>query len=224
MKENTKRNFALAGILFALFGILTFLVLNADVQPIGPNGSTIGLATINQLVWNLTGKNIIWYHITDWLGFAAIFTTIGFGVLGLIQLIKRRSFLKVDADIYILGVFYILVIAAYSFFEIYIVNYRPVLMNGCLEASFPSSHTMIICSIMGTAVMQFNSRIKNKTILKIANALSIAVIIVTVVGRMFSGVHWFSDIVGGLFLSGAFIMLYYSFVKLISHSYADLSV
>lgn len=215
MQRKTKRNFMITGILLALFGILTFLVLKVDVQAIGPNKSIIGLATVNQLVWNLTGENIIWYHITDWLGLVAIFTAFGFAIFGLVQLIRRRSFLKVDGDIYILGAFYILVIACYCFFEINIVNYRPVLMNGYLEASFPSSHAMIVCSIMGTAIMQFTSRIKNKTILRIVNALSMAVILVTVIGRLISGVHWFSDIIAGLLLSGALIMLYHSCVSLI---------
>lgn len=215
MQKNTKRNFIITCTLFVLFGILTLLVLKVDVQPIGPNNSIIGLATINQFVWNLTGENIIWYHITDWLGFAGIFTALGFAILGLIQLIKRRSFLKVDPDIYILGAFYILVIVCYCFFEINIVNYRPVLMNGYLEASFPSSHAMVICSILGTAMLQFKNRIKNKAVLRIANILSVAVILVTVIGRLLSGVHWFSDIIAGILLSGALIMLYHSCVELI---------
>jgi undecaprenyl-diphosphatase len=215
MQKNTKRNFIITCTLFALFGILTLLVLKVDVQPIGPNESTTGLATINQFIWNLTGENIIWYHITDWLGFAGIFTALGFAILGLVQLIKRRSFLKVDPDIYILGAFSLLVIACYCFFEISIVNYRPILMNGYLEASFPSSHAMIICSILGTAMLQFKNRIKNKAVLRIANILSIAVILVTVIGRLLSGVHWFSDIIAGILLSSALIMLYYSCVSLI---------
>lgn len=215
MHTNRKRNFTATGILFALFGLLTLLVLKVDVQPIGPNSSTIGLATINQLIWNLTGENIIWYHITDWLGLVGIFTAFSFAVFGLIQLIKRKSLLKVDPDIYILGAFYILVIVCYCFFEINIVNYRPVLMNGYLEASYPSSHTMIICCLMGTAMLQFKSRIKNKIVLRIVNTISMAIIIVTVIGRLISGVHWFSDIIGGLLLSGALIMLYYSCVEVV---------
>ncbi|MBQ1992701.1 MAG: phosphatase PAP2 family protein [Clostridia bacterium] len=215
MHTNRKRNFTATGILFALFGLLTLLVLKVDVQPIGPNSSTIGLATINQLIWNLTGENIIWYHITDWLGLVGIFTAFGFAVFGLVQLIKRKSLLKVDPDIYILGAFYILVIVCYCFFEINIVNYRPVLMNGYLEASYPSSHTMIICCLMGTAMLQFKSRIINKIVLRIVNTISMAIIIVTVIGRLISGVHWFSDIIGGLLLSGALIMLYYSCVEVV---------
>lgn len=215
MQTNRKRNFTVTGILFALFGLLTLLVLRVDVQPIGPDNSTVGLATINQLIWKLTGENTIWYHITDWLGLVGIFTALGFAIFGLVQSIKRKSLLKVDPDIYILGIFYILVIVCYCFFEINIVNYRPVLMNGYLEASYPSSHTMIICCLMGTAILQFKSRIKNKTISGIVTAVSMAVIIVTVIGRLISGVHWFSDILGGLLLSGALIMLYYSCVELV---------
>ena len=158
---------------------------------------------------------MIWYHITDWLGFAGILTALGFSVLGLIQLIKRKSLKKVDADIYILGAFYLLVIALYCFFETFIVNYRPVLINGYLEASYPSTHTMIICSIMGTAILQWRDRIHKKFLKMTLVLLSTAVIFITVAGRLISGVHWFSDIIGGLFLSGALVMLYYSCVRLV---------
>ena len=214
MQKNTKRNFTITATFFILFSVFTILVMFVDVRAIGPYGSSVGLAGVNQYVWNITGVNMIWYHITDWLGFAGIFTALGFSVLGLIQLIKRKSFKKVDADIYILGAFYILVIALYCFFETFIVNYRPVLINGYLEASYPSTHTMIICSIMGTAILQWRDRIHNKPLQITLIVLSIAVIFITVAGRLISGVHWFSDIIGGLFLSGALVMLYYSCVRL----------
>ena len=214
MQKNTKRNFTITATFFILFSVFTMLVMFVDVRAIGPYGSSVGLAGVNQYVWNITGVNMIWYHITDWLGFAGIFTALGFSVLGLIQLIKRKSLKKVDADIYILGAFYILVIALYCFFETFIVNYRPVLINGYLEASYPSTHTMIICSIMGTAILQWRDRIHSKFLKITLILLSTAVIFVTVAGRLISGVHWFSDIVGGLILSGALVMLYYSCVKL----------
>ena len=212
-----KTNFLLSGILFALFIIFTLLVLNFDVQSIGPEGSFVGFAELNSFFRGAVGVNMLWYNITDWLGISAIFTAFDFALLGLFQVIRRKSLLKVDADIYILGGLYLLVITAYVFFEINVINYRPVLMDGMLEASYPSSHVMMVCTVMGSAVLQFRSRIKRKKLLFTANSISLAVIIVTVFGRFLSGVHWTSDIIGALLLSGALLMLYHSCVSLINN-------
>ncbi len=85
-----------------------------------------------------------------------------FAILGLLQWIKRKSLFKVDHDILALGCCYILVFTTYLGFEIfYSLIIVQFLLHGSLEASFPSSHTMIVLSILGTAVIQFRKRIWN---------------------------------------------------------------
>ena len=217
MSKIIKRNLISLCILLILFLVLLFCLLWVDVRAIGPNGSTIGLATINQYVWKMTGVNMNWYYITDYLGLIGIFTAFLFALLGLSQLIKRKSLSKVDLDIYFLGVFYVVLIVIYGFFEINVVNYRPILMDGNLEASFPSSHTLMICCVMGSAMLQFKMRIKNRIILNVVNAMSVIVMLVTVMGRLISGVHWFSDIIGGLLLSGIMVSLYNSCILYIQN-------
>lgn len=150
------------------------------------------------------------YTITDWLGLVPIFVVLGFATLGLIQLIKRRSLFKVDRDILILGGFYIITMAAYVFFEMFTVNYRPVLINGLLEASYPSSTTLLVMCVMPTAIMQLNYRIKNSIAVKLIDAGIILFTAFMVIGRLVSGVHWFTDIVGGLLLSATLVMAYLS--------------
>lgn len=201
-----------AGLLLA-FLVLLFFVLRVDVQGIGPKASPIGLAGVNGWVFQKTGVNLLWYEITDWLGVVAILVAFSFGVLGLVQLIKRKSIRKVDADILLLGAFYFIIIAVYVFFEIFVVNYRPVLLGKELEASFPSSHTMIVFCIMSTAILQFQRRIKKPGLRKILQWLSGVIMIVTIVGRLISGVHWFTDILAGLLLGMALVMLYVALVK-----------
>lgn len=145
MKNRTK--FLMAGVPGLLFVILMILILTFDVAPIGPEGTSIGLSHINKIVFDVFGVNILWYNITDWLGVVAIAVAFVFALIGLAQLIKRRSLLKVDKSILALGGLYIIVIGLYVLFEILSINYRPIIMPGCEypEASFPSSHTMLVC-------------------------------------------------------------------------------
>ena len=212
-----KRNFFISTILILLAVVFTILVKVVDVKQVGVNETSIGFVTLNQFVFKTTGVNMKWYHITDWLGLMPIFMAMVYSLLGLVQLIKRKSLFKVDKEIIILGLFYVVVISIYIFFEKVIVNYRPILMNGFLEASYPSSHTLMTICLCGSSII-VNKKMFNNKITKFMNMLSLIIILITVIGRLISGVHWFTDIVGGIFISIALLMTFYSLVDAIRNN------
>ena len=196
--------------MLAVFVLWTVLICFVDVQAIGPEGSSVGFSTINGFIHALTGVNWFLYTVTDWLGLVPIGVAFGFAVLGLVQWIKRKSLLKVDRSILTLGGFYIVVMAVYILFEIVVINYRPTLINGHLEASYPSSTTMLVMCVMPTAMMQLRARIKNDLFRRCVMFAIAVFIAVMVIGRLVSGVHWISDIISGVLLSAGLVMMYYS--------------
>ena len=210
-----KNNLFVSGISGLLVMILIVLVRFVDVRPIGPEGTSIGLSRLNGFFFRLSGVNILWYHITDWLGVAAILVAFLFAMAGFVQLIKRRSILKVDREILALGGLYIVVIGLYVLFEIVIVNYRPIIMPDGThpEASFPSSHTMLVCVIMGSAIMLIGKYLKEKPLCRVLRGFYSAIIGMTVIGRLIAGVHWFTDIVGGILISIFLLSLFSEVLK-----------
>lgn len=213
MKKKSPVGFVVASMLLALFILFTVAVMVVDVQPIGPEQTSVGFAMLNQYMFKLLGTSPLWYTVTDCLGIVAILVALGFGVLGAIQLIKRKSLKQVDNNLIALAVFYVAVAVAYVFFEVCVINYRPVLVEGKIEPSYPSSHTMLVLCIMGSAMVQFYIRIKNVFARVLAQVAAVAVAAVTAVGRLASGVHWFTDILGGVLLSLALVVFYYAAVR-----------
>ena len=213
-KKNKKRLVLGAGLVVA-FVLWTVLVCFVDVRTIGPEGSSVGFATLNGFVHELTGVNWLLYTVTDWLGLVPIAAALGFAILGLVQLIKRKSLWKVDHSILALGVFYIVVMAAYVFFEMVVINYRPTLIDGYLEASYPSSTTMLVMCVMPTAAMQLNARIKNTVFRRCAIIAIVAFTAFMVIGRLISGVHWITDIIGGALFSAGVVTTYFSICNIL---------
>ena len=208
-----KRNLIITILLLVSSIIFIVLLKRVDIKCDAVNNSCIGLATINQFIFDKIGVNMIWYTITDWLGIIPILMSVVYAIIGLKQLMKRKSIKKVDKEILLLGVFYILVISIYILFEKCIINYRPILMNGFLEASFPSSHTLITICLCGSSII-VNNRLFKKKFTKMLNVISLFIIIITIIGRLISGVHWFTDIIGGILISSFLLMLFYLILNL----------
>ncbi len=207
--------YALGGISAVISLLIIAMVRMVDVSAIGPNGTSIGLSHINQKVHETIGVNQIWYDITEILGGVAILVAGIFALVGFVQLVKGKSLAKVDKEIYAVGGLYAVVVVLYVLFEKVIINYRPVIMDGetAPEASFPSSHTMLTCVVMGSAIILIGKYIQSEGLKKILQIAAAVILIVTVVGRLISGVHWFSDIMGGIFISLTLVSIFAGIVK-----------
>ena len=214
MNANGKRGLLTGVIFIFLFALWTALVMTFDVQPLGVNGTDIGFAAINTAFHSLTGVNMTLYTITDWLGLVPVFVCLAFGGMGFCQLVKRKSLLRVDFDIIILGVYYVIVIMCYLIFEMIPINYRPILINGVMECSYPSSTTLLVLGVMTTLIFQAKIRVKNTAIKNIITVSTVIFTVFMVVGRLLSGVHWVTDIMGSVLLSAGLFMIYKSIVEI----------
>ena len=215
MKRKAKTHCILGVALLAVFVLFTLSLRVVDLQPIGPEGSVVAYGRLNQWARDLIGVNMTLYQITDWVSLSVAAVPVGFAAVGLTQWLRRKSIRKVDGGILVLGGLYIAVFAVYGFFEINAINYRPVLIGGVLEPSYPSSTTMLALCILPTAMIRLRRMIGNRRVRNTTNLLCGLLTVFLLVGRLLSGVHWLTDILGGLLFSAAVILLYSAAVILL---------
>ena len=218
MKNDGKRTVAAGILLLIFFAVWTVLIQTVDVEVMGPEGTEVGLASVNLWFHKLTGVHFALYHVTDWLGLVPVFLCMVFGAVGLAQLIRRRSLWKVDKDLLLLGAYYGIVIAGYLLFEMVPVNYRPVLIEGRLEASYPSSTTLLVLSVMPTLAFQADRRIRHMLAKQTIKIFAAGFSVFMVAGRLISGVHWITDIIGAVLLSGGLYLVYEGVVTFIDEN------
>lgn len=210
--NSSKKYYRLSAVFFAAFILFTILVKTVDVKPIGPNGSEVGFAALNSAVYKLCGAHQFFHTLTDLLGYTAFLVIGAFGMIGLVQLIRRRSLKKVDPKIVLLGIFYLIVLTFYFLFNKVVVNWAPYLEEGQLVPSYPSSHTLMFIAVIATAFMQDVFIKSNGGNPKKDKIICGALIGFTVIGRLLSGMHWFTDILASCLLAAALILLYWASV------------
>jgi undecaprenyl-diphosphatase len=207
-----RKLFVTTGILFVIAVVYTLLVKYYDVAAIGPKGSEVGFSGINEVIHKMFPFNNTWYKFTKYFGLVPVLYGVFYGLQGLGQLIKTKSLKKVDKRLIYLLVFYVLVAVTFVFFEKVIINYRPVLEDGVLEASYPSTHTLIAVCFCASSLLISRYYIKDKKALKIFDNITLVLMIFLVVGRLIAGCHWLTDIMGGIVISTFLVFLYYSFI------------
>ena len=214
--SKSKKLFLTTTILAVLSTLFTIIIAFVDKENIGPNASNVGLSHFNEFFKNLIGQNELSYTISKVFGLLIFGIVLAYFIVAIIQIINRKSIKKVDKKIWILGIFYIILALIYFAFELLKINYRPVLVDGELEPSYPSSHTLFAIFICVTAIYTNNKLITNKKIKLISNTIVSLVGIITIIGRVLSGVHWITDVMGGLLISTTLALAYITLITYLS--------
>ena len=208
MQKRRMGNYIAASTVLCLFLLLVVLLRCVDVEPIGPMGGMVGLATVNKAFFEMVGSSAVWDSVTEAFLLLSLAVALVFASVGAYQWIRRRSLRLVDARIKALGVVYVLLLFFYLFFEFIIINCRPVLVNRGAEASFPSSHVMIVVSVMGTAALYLWDTFASRVMGKVGACACALVALLVVIGRALSGMHWLTDVLGGVLLALFLLFLY----------------
>lgn len=202
--------------LILVFILFTVGLKTVDVEPIGPMDSEVGFAAVNVLLKNNVHESTYWFDLTEWIGMVAVFTTAIYGLIGLTQLVQRKSIYKVEPSILSLGCLYTIICLTYLFFEKVIVNYRPILIHGKLEASYPSSHVLLAICVFGSTILQVLRKVRNPLMKKSVTVICVILMLFMVVGRMLSGVHWFTDVVGSILIGVSYLIIYSNILERLS--------
>lgn len=214
MIEN-KKNFIYSGILILLAILFTVLVKVVNVERAGQTLTEVGFSGLNSAFFDATGVNKTAYLISDILGYVALSLVALYFVLAVRQAVLRKSLLKIDKSWWALAVFYIIVFIAYIVFDKIAINYRPILKNGELEPSYPSSHTLLSLSVCLSSIIINRTFYKNIKLANYGNIALCVLCVVLVICRLLSGYHWLTDIIGGIIIASALVMCLYTAVCLL---------
>lgn len=198
--------------------VFTVLVKIVDVGFVSSTGSLVGFSSVNIPFSQKFGFNPIFYKVSEVLGYLVFLVIAVFAFIGCYQLIKRKSLMKVDKDLYALAITYVFTFALYIFFDkVLVINLRPIIMAGesIAEPSFPSSHTLLAVSVLGTAISECG-KIRKKSF-RVSLVIVLAILMgATVLSRLFSGVHWVTDIIAGILWGEVMMTLYQLFSTLLA--------
>lgn len=199
-------------VLFVAFAGFTYLVKTYDTAPVGFENSEIGFSYINVRFHNVFGYNEGCFRVTEYLGYICLAVAAANAIIALSDFIRAKGKIGRMHRRYVLTMaFYAVVVVFYVLFEIVKINYRPIKM----EASYPSSHTMLGLCVMFSeiAILHYSPRKLHFWVI-IFQTMCFVCMAAMVVFRLLSGVHWITDIAGGILLSASLIFLYWGALAL----------
>lgn len=197
----------LAATMLVAFSVWTVLIKTVDVRAVGADGVVVGLAGLNDWWWGLCGTKAVAKLLSDLVGYLVLVLLVGLAVWQVVVAIRGRS-LRLARHWWVLDGVIVALLVCYLVFELVVVNGRPLLVDGALKASYPSTHTLLFAVVLplvaATVWREINNRPLRFTVAAVCGVLLVAGVIL----RAIAGVHWLSDIIGGLFLAATLVFTY----------------
>lgn len=180
--------------------VLTMAVGMIDVKVVSGTGAEVGFATLNQAIWDFFGVNETWDGMTDILMWIMVITAVVAGGWGLMRWAKdEKDSARIGKGVVGFAGAGALMVAVHWFFDnIWVVNYRPVLVDGMKAVSFPSAHTLVAVVLGISTAMMLCQLVKNRTARVVINTLLPTLMVWIMVGRIMAGAHWVTDVAGSL--------------------------
>lgn len=186
--------------LFIIF-ILTILVKTVDIYYNVITKSNIGLYSLNKLFLNNNEFQFL-KIISEIIFIICLLIIVIIGAMLIINYIKTKAINKKQKNFLIY--LFILFIIWVLFDKVLIINYRPIVVDGKIEGSYPSTHIMVITYTL----LSLSYLLENKVNQKMKYILSIIFILITFSGRVLSLMHWFTDGLCGLLVGLTFYLLF----------------
>jgi undecaprenyl-diphosphatase len=201
--------YTILGCSFLVLFIILMLLLNVDKAVIAESGKEVGLSHINNLVSYSYKENIDF--MTDLLMYITFTVVVFEAGLGLYQLIKGKSLFKVDIEIIIFGIALVVMVALWLLFDYVIkINVRP---THEAEGSFPSTHVLITTFLALASHAFICYQYENKFAKYGSLLIAVSIIALVLFGRVASGMHYITDVTGGLFLGLALYFCTFGIIK-----------
>ena len=213
MRKKLKYSIIILGIIGLVNLFFVFLLKVANVKLTGTYNTSIGLGSINLKLRDLIGTSKAFDIISTIILVIAFLIVAAEIALAIYELVKRKDIEKLDNEIWALSVTYAALAFIFAVFNYaLIINVRPVVIDGKLESSYPSTHVLVSLTVFLTGITMTSYLVKDKKLKLGIDIALIALSVLVVITRMLSGKHWFTDIIGGILASGFLYWMHITFI------------
>ena len=204
--QQPKRWWWVAVACTVIFILFTIMVTALDGQTV--DGHRLGLATMNGWWRDLVGVNAAWRVVSDVVAVGTVFGAVGLLIVQIVAVVRGRGLRPVVRDWWGVDLVLISLGICYGLFQIVVINYRPLLMHGVAEASYPSSHVLLFATVWPLLILTLWRMTKRRWVRVTVMVVGMMVMLAGIVARALSGYHWLSDLVGGVLLGVTLVAWY----------------
>ena len=204
--------FIASAVLLLIFIVFTILVKTVDVQYYF-NNTYVGFYSIKskfgEFVTNF-GKYESMSKMSDIILYLSFAYILGLFIFAVIELIKNKSFKKLNMNYYLVLGGYVLTAIFYFVFEIVKVNYSPISPIDNLKPSYPSSHVLLGCMfyLLNTFTAMKLLKPEKEWIKPLVFIATGVICLLLIFTRALSSKHWLTDIIASIILVSSLYTLF----------------